>query len=244
MSHPLLITKKGLAIPLPLEESLFHPGVKGENHFLWDGKRLRWVDLTDGILSIDFLAPQLQWRYRHLNRKQEPLLRALDWKSDAQKRLWDFTAGLGRDALLLLHAGFQVTMYERNPILQLLLFDACNQFIQKNPHYRGGLNLTKKDALTLNIREIPDDKRPHHIYLDPMYPERKKSALVKKELRIIRNLVGSDSDSDQLLNQALMIAKERVVVKRPQGAPYLADRPPHYSVEAPNTRYDIYPIFD
>ncbi len=46
------------------------------------------------------------------------------------------------------------------------------------------------------------------IYMDPMYPIRKKSALLKKEMRILRRLVGDD-DASQLL--ALALKKQSTV---------------------------------
>lgn len=59
---------------------------------------------------------------------------------------------------------------------------------------------------------------PDVVYLDPMYPHRQKSALVKKEMRVFQSLVGNDDDADSLLIPAMTIAKRRVVVKRPNYA--------------------------
>ena len=78
------------------------------------------------------------------------------------------------------------------------------------------------------------------IYLDPMYPPRTKSALVKKEMRLLRGLVGDDGDTSQLLAIALRQAQKRVVVKRPRLAPPLQGPPPSIAIESKNTRYDIY----
>lgn len=52
------------------------------------------------------------------------------------------------------------------------------------------------------------------VYLDPMFPHRQKSALVKKEMRVFQTLVGADDDADALLAPARRLAKKRVVVKR------------------------------
>jgi 16S rRNA (guanine1516-N2)-methyltransferase len=38
--------------------------------------------------------------------------------------------------------------------------------------------------------------------MDPMYPEKKKSAATKKEMKALQNLVGPDRDSENLLQAA------------------------------------------
>lgn len=82
--------------------------------------------------------------------------------------------------------------------------------------------------------------RPHVVYLDPMFPERKKSAQVKKEMQSFHQVVGSDMDANDLLAPALDLALSRVVVKRPKIAPYLAEREPDHQIIGKSSRYDIY----
>lgn len=48
-----------------------------------------------------------------------------------------------------------------------------------------------------------DGEAPQVVYLDPMFPHRDKSALVKKEMRLFRPLVGDDLDAPALLQAAL-----------------------------------------
>ena len=79
------------------------------------------------------------------------------------------------------------------------------------------------------------------IYLDPMFPHRDKSSLVKKEMRVFQPLVGSDPDADALLDAALALATHRVVVKRPRKAPCLTGPAPGYTLEGKSSRFDIYP---
>ncbi len=75
-----------------------------------------------------------------------------------------------------------------------------------------------------------------------MFPERKKSAKVKKQMQAFHAIVGTDADADGLLALALNVATYRVVVKRPAGANYLAEKKPSYSLEGKSTRYDIYTL--
>lgn len=248
MSYPLEITKKGQDNVSTLSAEIlaeltpaFHPE---ENRFVWDGKKFYWHDLEAGQLEIDFFSKKMRYRMQHLNKAQEPLLRALGWKSTEKKRVLDLTAGLGRDSLLLFFAGFDVVMFERNPVLQILLQNAINALPAED--FTQTLTLAKEDSIRYlsSIEKLSRGQLPENfadvIYMDPMYPDRKKSALVKKELRIIRHLVGADMDSEQLLTLAIDSAVTRVVVKRPKGAEYVADLKPNHSVESPNTRFDVY----
>ncbi len=252
--YPIKFRKSGTLETLPaIAVNVKEVHKKEEcNHFLWDGETLKWVDLEAGNLEIDFLSAKLKWRYERINRAQEPLLRALDWHSETPQTLFDLTAGLGRDSLMLLHAGFTVTMFERDPVLQVLLGEAVKRFQAEKPIEANRLTFIAEDAgayLTRLIEESLSEGSgdlngnasvPDLIYMDPMYPEREKSALVKKELRIIRNRVGADHDSEILLEKALQTGAKRVVVKRPSHAPFVSDKPPHHSVESPNTRFDVY----
>ncbi|MCK5648263.1 MAG: class I SAM-dependent methyltransferase, partial [Gammaproteobacteria bacterium] len=88
---------------------------------------------------------------------------------------------------------------------------------------------------SLRLKAIPDV-----IYLDPMFPHRKKSALVKKEMLAFQQLIGDDNDSDELLSICRQLAKKRVVVKRPIKAPYLDAQKPSFSMNMKKHRFDIY----
>jgi 16S rRNA (guanine1516-N2)-methyltransferase len=80
------------------------------------------------------------------------------------------------------------------------------------------------------------------IYLDPMYPHREKSSLVKKEMRLFQALVGEDLDDAELLNAALQKARYRVVVKRPRKGFAIEGVTPSYQLMGKSCRYDIYSI--
>lgn len=245
MNYPFEITKKGQDSALQLPENILAElsfgFVESENRFVWDGKKFYWNDLEAGHLEIDFFSKKMRYRMQHMNKAQEPLLRALGWKSTEQKQVLDMTAGLGRDACLLFFAGFNVTMFERNPVLQILLQNALNAL--PSGDFSQSFDLEKEDSITFlnkKIESFSTENFADAIYMDPMYPERKKSALVKKELRIIRNLVGADMDSEALLSLAIKSGVPRVVVKRPKGSEFVADLKPNHSVESPNTRFDVY----
>ncbi|GAA5095071.1 class I SAM-dependent methyltransferase [Wohlfahrtiimonas larvae] len=215
--------------------------------FVWDGEELYWQDEAKQKLHVDFASPKQLWRFSKLNKAQEPILRALKWKNGETQSVWDLTAGLGRDGGMLAYSGFQVTFFERNPVLQVLLSESIHALSDELPDMADRIQLNCMNSIEY-LKQAIDDiniELPNNCYLDPMYPHRKKSALVKLDLRMVRDLVGDDPDSSELLSTALILLKsdrgmQRVVVKRPAKSEYLGDFKPNYSIEAPNTRLDVY----
>lgn len=81
---------------------------------------------------------------------------------------------------------------------------------------------------------------PDAIFIDPIFPpKRKKSALAKKSIRLVRQLVGNDADAGQLLELALQTTCDRVVVKRADDAPPLLEKP-SLRFGGKLVRYDVY----
>jgi 16S rRNA (guanine1516-N2)-methyltransferase len=117
--------------------------------------------------------------------------------------------------------GCRVTLLERSPAIAALLADGLERAAASPAlaHLiRERISLHHTDAVQW-LEAAPPEARPHVVYLDPMYPERHKSALVKKAMRVFRDLVGDDPDAAVLLEAALGRARRRVVVKRPRRAP-------------------------
>jgi 16S rRNA (guanine1516-N2)-methyltransferase len=103
------------------------------------------------------------------------------------------------------------------------------------------MNLVNADAV-LYMEHMDRETRPDVIYIDPMYPERKKSALVKKDMQILQRLLGKDENAETLLKTALECAAKRVVVKRPIHAGPVGDIKPNTAISSKKTRYDIYVV--
>jgi 16S rRNA (guanine1516-N2)-methyltransferase len=195
-----------------------------------------------GPVRVDFLAGTLAHRLRYGGGRGQPLARAVGLKAGFSPSIWDGTAGLGRDALVLASLGSRVTLCERAPALAALLDDALLRAVQDAD--AGGwigarLQLLHADSVAA-LGGLAGSERPDVVYLDPMYPPGKSSALVKKEMRALQLLLGDDRDSGALLEVALTRAARRVVVKRPRRAGWLAGERPTAWVESKSTRYDIY----
>lgn len=187
---------------------------------------------------IDFNSGALQYRRLHGGGRSQAICRAIGFKKKTSPWVLDATAGIGRDSFILASQGCRITLFERNPILQILLEDGLQR----------GRAIPATRAICQRMELIPSDlqhftgspPKADVLYLDPMYPHRKKSSLVKKEMRIIRQLVGDDADADELLSFALSTGIKRVVVKRPKNAPYLGNKKPTTCLKEKNSRFDIY----
>jgi 16S rRNA (guanine1516-N2)-methyltransferase len=208
------------------------------------GYLLELHDLTqkNTKLFIDYSHGEIAYRAQHGGGRKQALGRAMGIKPGHMPNVIDATAGLGRDAFVLANLGCSVRMIERSPIMACLLEDALRraEFDQHlNPWINQRLKLISGDAR----RQIPllcGATATDVVYIDPMYPPRTKSALVKKEMRFIQALAGEDMDSSELLAISLRHATKRVVVKRPGSASPVAGPKPTHTIESKNTRYDVY----
>jgi len=192
------------------------------------------------ILFIDFLHGKAGYRQAHNCTINQPLARAVGIKSGFRPTVFDATAGMGGDAFVLASLGCTVQMSERSEIVAALLQDALERALAdpKTVQIIGNrLSLVLGDARQTML-ELTEP--PHTIYMDPMYPHRRKSALGSLEMRLLRLIVGDDQDSSALLEEALKVATNRVVVKRPKGAPLIAGKPPTHEIVMKNSRFDVY----
>ena len=194
-------------------------------------------------VRVDFTSGPLAHRRQFGGGRAEAIARAIGIKGDYLPDVVDATAGLGRDAFVLAALGCRVRMIERHPVVAALLEDglarACrDKEIGEWVATRLSLvhGISQQTLLSLN-------PRPDVVYLDPMYPHKQKSALVKKEMRLFQLLVGEDKDADNLLNPARIVAKKRIVVKRPDYAQPLMNQSTSASVITKSHRFDIYPPF-
>ena len=194
-----------------------------------------------GGIFVDFVSGAMAHRRKFGGGRGEAVAKAVGIKGNYLPDVVDATAGLGRDAFVLAALGCRVRMLERHPVVAALLEDGLQRGYADAEI--GGwlrerltlLHVASEQALS-EIAPAPDV-----VYLDPMYPHRQKSAMVKKEMRVFQSLVGPDMDADALLAPARRLAKKRIVVKRPDYAPPLAGVVTQSAVVTKSHRFDIYP---
>ncbi len=196
-----------------------------------------------GPVYVDFVGGAAGHRRRFGGGRGQPIAKAVGMKKGHTPTVVDATAGLGRDAFVLAGLGCPVRLVERSPVVAALLEDGLRRAstVPETAAVTERMSLVVANAIDY-LRGVQDDERPDVVYLDPMYPPRRSRALVKKEMRLFHGLVGADSDANELLPAALACARERVVVKRPEYAPPLADRRATLAFETKRNRFDVYVI--
>ncbi|MDH5562873.1 MAG: class I SAM-dependent methyltransferase [Nitrospirota bacterium] len=205
--------------------------------------RLELVNLDQPSIApivIDFLSGKTAYRRKYGHAGGEVISKAVGIKKGHRPNIVDATAGWGRDAFVLATMGCRVHMIERSAVIATLLEDGI-----RRAEHDEKIGPLIKDHLSFNCGESQQELlktpfEPEVIYLDPMFPHREKSALVKKEMRMLQEIVGQDEDADELLTLALTIATNRVVVKRPAYANFLAGIKPQTSIKTRKHRFDIY----
>ncbi|KDN96262.1 hypothetical protein EI16_08260 [Hydrogenovibrio marinus] len=216
---------------------------------------------TTGPVFIDFLGGKKNHRRQFGGGKGQPLARAVGIASDFTPKVIDATAGMGGDAFVFATLGCEVLMIERSPIVAALLQDALNrahlelQLEAEGKTYRFDddehsfltATISRMQLVNADAADYLNHTKPEAdaIYLDPMYPEKKKKAATNKEMTALQGLVGPDIDSSKLLEAAMTVAKKRVAVKRPAKAEPIqleSGKKPSASIQSPNTRYDLYVV--
>jgi 16S rRNA (guanine1516-N2)-methyltransferase len=199
------------------------------------------VNTESGTIYTDFLSPAALYRRQHGGGRRQLLARAVGLHQHKNLTISDISAGFGHDAFVLACLGANVTMIERSPIIGALVCDGWRRAQQVEWVRKLVWELKIMDSREY-LAALAKAQYPDVIYFDPMFPERKKSALVKKEMRILREIVGEDLDAPEILALALQKATKRVVVKRPRLAPALDGIPPSFSLTGQSSRYDIYTL--
>jgi 16S rRNA (guanine1516-N2)-methyltransferase len=205
----------------------------------WRDGCLKLLDrelLKKGGLSVD-IEPRNGEQKSYPAAKQGALAQALGRKT---KSVIDATTGWGQDSLCMFRMGYQVSCIERSPVMAELLTDGFNRLAQQD--WIQKMQLAVPPLYTGNAIELLAklDAPPDCIYLDPMFPpKRKKSALAKKSMVILRDLLGDDTDKTELFNAALQATGKRVVVKSPDDAEPLGGKP-SVSFSGKLLRYDVY----
>lgn len=205
-----------------------------------DGPALRAFDGTLVCAATELLQRPRQGK--------DLLLRAVGGAPSSEKTpslIVDATAGLGADSFHLAARGLRVLMIERVPEIAALLSATlesalAGQYGQTASQSARNLELVEGDARQVLAQRWAGGLKPNVVLLDPMYPERGKTALPPKGMAVFRHAVGADDDAEELLTVAVRCAADRVVVKRPVKAAALGPVRPSGSLTGRTVRFDLY----
>jgi 16S rRNA (guanine1516-N2)-methyltransferase len=192
-----------------------------------------------GELRVDFVSGAVAHRLRFGGGRGQALAKAMGLRSGKTPSIIDATAGLGRDSFILASLGAQVTLIERSEQMHSLLVQGMELARQE-----GGDFAEIMDRMTLlngDAKDLLPELSAEAILIDPMHPPRTKSALVKRELRQVREVVGTDEDAADLVSVALQHARHRVVLKWPaKAAPIEGIKACSHQILGKSTRYDVF----
>ena len=200
-------------------------------------KTAEGLTLTDGKEAVLGDFSRLLPRLARGNLGGEHLVRAVKLKGVEEPFVVDATAGLGEDSFLLAAAGCRVLLYEKDPVIAALLRDAWERAISDPATAPIAARMTVVEGDS--IASLPTlDPPPDVVFLDPMFPERKKTALVKKKFQLLHLLERPCENERELLDAAYAAKPKRIVIKRPAKGPYLAGVKPSYSFDGSAVRFD------
>lgn len=198
------------------------------------------VSLTGYGLSYQGDFENMLHRVTNGRLQHEMLVRAAKSDKPGRKAI-DATAGMGEDAFLLAAQGYEVTLFEQNPVIAMLLKDALRR-AKKHPVLKdiaSRMNLVQDNSVE-GMSKLLDPVDV--IYLDPMFPARQKSSLINKKLQLIQKLEPPCSEETDLFDAAISASPSKIIVKRPLKSEFLAGRKPSYTLNGKAIRYDCYTL--
>lgn len=205
------------------------------------------LTLTDGTMELRADFARMLPRLKQGRLQQELLVKAARAKGVEHPWAIDATAGFGEDSLLLAAAGFAVDLYEQDCVIAALLQDALDRAAD-DPALAAAVARMRLHAGEDSIAglqqaaamiERGELTAPDVVYLDPMFPERTKSAAVKKKFQLLHHLEQPCADEEMLVEAALAVHPRKVVIKRPVKGPLLAGIKPSYQLAGKAVRYDV-----
>ena len=191
------------------------------------------------MLKCSFIKGPILHRLKYGKGRGQNLAKAVGMKFNKNRNIIDATAGLGYDSFILASLGAKVTLIERSQKIHELLQNGIDEGISFGGEIEKIIN--RMELLFGDSKDILPKLTPEVIMIDTMYKDRKKTALVKNNMRLVREIVGPDSDYIELLKVALNCAKNRVVLKQPRYAePIKEIRKCSHQILGKTIRYDVF----
>jgi len=169
----------------------------------------------------DFLSSKYLLEVRQNYSRSESVycfLKPLMKQKNKRLKILDLTAGLGRDLFKFILSGHQVTAFEKDPVIYMLLKDGLQRFLNsdksealKNQFKIEGdflCNLHYGNSFTY-LEEIKEDY--DLIYFDPMFDDKRKKAAPKKHMQMIKSVV----EDSKVTKNLVLKASEYLGKKKP-----------------------------
>ena len=191
------------------------------------------------MLKCSFIEGPILHRLKYGRGRGQNLAKAVGMKFNKNRNIIDATAGLGYDSFILASIGAKVTLIERSQKMYELLQNGIDEGMSFGGEIEKIIN--RMELVFGDSKDILPKLTPEVIMIDTMYKDRKKTALVKNNMRLVRDIVGPDSDYIDLLKVALNCATNRVVLKQPKYAePIKEIRKCSHQILGKTIRYDVF----
>ncbi|BCD89943.1 ribosomal RNA small subunit methyltransferase J [Francisella halioticida] len=212
------------------------------NKFLcYDNSILKLSDKNQELF-IDFNSNDILNRINPKSKKCS-VVQAIEGRSKEKLKILDTTTGLGRDTFTLASRGHQITSIEKDVYIYLLLCDALYRAsqIESISHIATNITLINLDS---NQYILTTEQLFDCIYVDPMFPPRRKSAKVKQDMQILHKIAFNDENHNTLLLKNILKTQKakKVIVKRPIYAEFLYNKKPSSQLKGKINRFDIYSL--
>ena len=219
-----------------------HTPDQGELYLSFEQDRLFLTRDGKTKIFVDFAEGANAHRQKFGGGKNQAIAKAVGLNKGVTPSVMDATAGMGKDAFVLASLGCTVTLVERQKPIYALLVDGFRRAKESEhlPWFDERMSLLHNSSQQAMENAINQQQSYDVVYLDPMFPHREKSAAVKKDMALFQTFVGTDDDADELLPLAQQIATKRVVVKRPDYAPFLREQTPSTQIKTKKNRFDVY----
>jgi len=177
-------------------------------------------------------------RTRINSGKKLHLARSIGINKRSGLKVLDAMAGFGVDAMVMLGLGCQLHLFERSPIMYVLLRDTLDRF---NLTYKIGDTVLECGDGVAYLAGLSGPPQFDVIYLDPMFPQRKKNALPNRRAQLLSRLVTS-TETERSVMRLIELSRQhagmRVVLKRRRTDPVALK--PDWQISARTVRYDVY----
>ena len=219
-----------------------HTPDKGELYASFENDRLFLTRDGKTKVFVDFAEGANAHRQKFGGGKNQAIAKAVGLNKGMTPKVLDATAGMGKDAFVLASLGCDVTLVERQQPIYALLVDGFRRAAVSEhlPWFNERMSLQYNSSHKALEEAISLNQHFDVVYLDPMFPHREKSAAVKKDMALFQTFVGMDTDADELLPLARKLAVKRVVVKRPDYAPFMQGLTPSSQIKTKKNRFDLY----
>lgn len=182
-------------------------------------------------MDLDYAYLWEDWKRQKISPKTDLLAKACAVR--AGTKILDLTMGLANDSLKLVYFGADVTAVEQELLVWVWVTSELERWpkdISLKTVFNDGCVYAQEHVAQFDV-----------FYLDPMFHLEKRTALPKKKMQFLSELLNENTD-DQFLPtvEFLRNHKKRIVIKRHPDAPPFAGLKPKAIYKGKKIRFEVF----